>query len=105
MARKKTDHEAEYFLKQEQEKLDRLRKQQDAAKKAAALDERRKAHFHKCGKCGADMDTQVYKGVEIEVCPECGSVLLDPGELQELAGEDRSGFSGMLGDLFSFGKK
>lgn len=38
------------------------------------------------------MDTTIFKGVEIERCPSCGAVLLDPGELEELAGEDQSGF-------------
>jgi Zn-finger nucleic acid-binding protein len=45
------------------------------------------------------MDTQLFKGVEIERCAGCGAVLLDPGELEELAGKDQSGglFAALLG--------
>jgi Zn-finger nucleic acid-binding protein len=39
----------------------------------------------------------LFKGVEIEKCPDCGAVLLDPGELEQLAGKDESGF---FADLF-----
>ena len=35
-----------------------------------------------------------FRGVEIDVCDDCRSVLLDPGELQTLAGKDDS-------DIFS----
>ncbi len=45
------------------------------------------------------MKTELFKGVEIERC-ECGAVLLDPGELELLAGKDESGFFSAL-----FGKK
>jgi Zn-finger nucleic acid-binding protein len=39
----------------------------------------------------------LFKGVEIEKCPACSAVLLDPGELEQLAGKDESGF---FADLF-----
>jgi len=97
--------EDEYFHRQDKEKLARLKAEAEAEQAAAALEERRLAHWHRCGKCGADMATQVFKGVEIEVCNECGAVLLDNGELQTLAGKDASGAFSVLGDLFRFSKK
>lgn len=97
--------EDEYFLRADREKLEKLRQKEAEAKAQAALEERKKLHFHKCGKCGADMDTQVFKGVEVEVCGECGAVLLDAGELETLAGKDASGAFGVLGDLFRFSRR
>lgn len=97
--------EDEYFIRQDREKLEKIRQQEQEAAHKAAQDARRAAHFHKCGKCGADMDTQVFKGVEVEVCPECGAVLLDAGELETLAGKDATGAFGVLGDLFRFSKR
>ena len=72
--------------------------QADVAEEAA-MAAAKELHFHKCGKCGADMKTELFKGVEIERC-ECGAVLLDPGELEQLAGTDESGFFTAL-----FGRK
>ena len=44
------------------------------------------------------METKLFKGVEIEICPNCGAVLLDPGELEQLAGKDESSFfAGLFG--------
>ena len=92
-------NEDEYFHRLEQENISRLKAEQDAEAAVADAAERRDTHFHKCGKCGGDMDTQLFKGIEIERCPSCGAVLLDPGELEELAGKDESGglFSALLG--------
>ncbi|MAY80496.1 MAG: hypothetical protein CL930_06875 [Deltaproteobacteria bacterium] len=88
--------EAEYFHSLQQEQLAKLKEivaMENAEEAATAAKE---LHFHKCGKCGADMKTEIFKGVEIERCPACGAVLLDPGELEELAGKDQSGFFSSL---------
>ncbi len=82
------DLEEEYFAKEDREKIAKLKAAADAEKAAAALLARKEQHWNKCGKCGADMDTKPFRGIEIELCPECGAVLLDPGELEKLAGED-----------------
>ena len=90
--------EEEYFHRQQAEQLAKLRELAALENAETALAEVKKLHFHKCGKCGADMDTVLFKGVEIERCAQCGAVLLDRGELEQLAGEDQSGFfSGLFG--------
>jgi Zn-finger nucleic acid-binding protein len=48
------------------------------------------------------MDTKRFKGIEIEICGNCGAVLLDPGELEALAGEDKHSVVEMIGGLFGF---
>ena len=92
--------EEEYFAKIEAEKKARLVADLKAQKDRAAVEQRKVLHWLKCGKCGADMATRVFRGVEIEVCPDCGAVLLDRGELEALSGKDRSGFFEALGGLF-----
>ena len=90
--------EEEYFHKQQQEQLAKLREIAALESAAEAATAAKELHHHMCGKCGHPMDTTIFKGVEIERCPSCGAVLLDPGELEELAGEDQSGFfSGLFG--------
>jgi rubrerythrin len=91
------DHEDEYFHRQDQEKLDKLRSKVGEETAQSEADAAKALHFHKCGKCGSEMGTILFKGVEIEKCPDCGAVLLDPGELEQLAGKDESGF---FSDLF-----
>lgn len=89
--------ENEYFNRQDAEKIAKLREKEAEEARQRALEERRVMHHHRCGKCGAQMSTHPYRGVEIEICDECGAVLLDRGELEKLAGGDGSGiFSGFL---------
>jgi uncharacterized protein len=96
--------EDEYFKRIDDEKKARLAEEHKARKKVEDLKARKATHYLKCGKCGADMDTQVWKGIEIELCPDCGAVLLDPGELEALTGADRSTFFNTLGELFGVKK-
>lgn len=105
MAKDHSDPEDEYFKRQEMEQLKKLREKVEAEEAAKAREARKQAYWLRCGKCGGVMGTQVFKGVEIDVCPDCGSVLLDPGELETLVGKDHSGAMGVLSDLFSFTRK
>ena len=92
--------EDEYFARREQEKRAALAARLKDEKAAEERQARQVLHYHKCGKCGMDMETRVFRGVEIEICPECGAVLLDPGELEALAGGDKSGIFKAFGELF-----
>ena len=82
-----------------------MRAETERQKADLEQEDRRKRHHFKCGKCGSDMSTQIFKGVEIEVCGECNAVLLDPGELEQLVGEDESGRMAALAEFFSFTRK
>lgn len=82
--------EDEYFKKIDAEHKAKLKAKLDAEQAEQDKADRKDLHFHKCGKCGHDMDTEVFRGIEIEVCPHCNAVLLDPGELQGLVGEDNT---------------
>jgi hypothetical protein len=101
------DHnpEDDYFARIEREKTEKLRKQLQAENRKATAEERKAAHWLRCGKCGGQMDTQVFRGVEIEVCPDCGAVLLDPGELEALAGADQGGIFRDFASIFGGGRR
>ena len=105
MSNEKNQQEEDYFRKQDQEKLRAMREESDRQKNEAEAEDRRKRHHFKCGKCGGDMSTQIFKGIEIEVCGNCGAVLLDPGELEQLVGKDEGGRIKALADFFNFTRK
>ena len=50
-----------------------------------------------CAKCGQRMEATLLQGIEIEVCPDCGGIYLDAGELQKIMDEKKWGpISGAL---------
>lgn len=99
------DLEEKYFSDEDKLKLQKLKAEMEAEAAARAAAELKSLHHLHCGKCGAKMDTQLFRGVEIEVCPSCGAVLLDPGELEALAGADKAGLLETVTDFFSFSKR
>jgi hypothetical protein len=100
MAEKRNEAEEEYFARIEREQVERLAEELAAEKVKALKEERRKLHAMKCGKCGGDFVPKPFRGVTIDVCTSCGAVLLDPGELEILAGHDQSGVLGSIARLF-----
>ncbi len=96
--------EKDYFQKQDQEKLVRLAaERQDRLAKEAA-EALRLEHWMRCAKCGNELETVPFRGVEIDKCNTCGGVYLDRGELEILAGEDKSGVLGGLAELLGMKK-
>lgn len=83
--------EDEYFRKLDQEAKARLRRKMLLDQADQSRQERAALHKNKCGKCGGDMTSHVFRGLEVEVCQDCHAVLLDPGELEVLAGKDQTG--------------
>jgi NADH pyrophosphatase NudC (nudix superfamily) len=92
--------EEDFFAKLSREKLEKLKAEQAAKAALLAKAERAALHHHRCGKCGGQMETKMHRGVHIEICPDCGAVLLDKGELEQLAGQDESGFLTGIASLF-----
>ncbi len=101
----KNNPEDEYFARIDAEQKAALKAKMDAEATKKAAQELRDLHYGRCGRCGNAMKTQIFKGVEIDVCPNCNAVLLDPGELEELVGEDQSGVISTISEFFSFSKK
>ena len=92
--------EDEYFLKLDREAKAKLKAKLERQQVEAEQIARRELHFLKCGKCGSDMSTEVFRGIEIERCRGCGAVLLDPGELEQLAGTDQTATFASFFSLF-----
>ncbi len=82
--------EDEYFRKLDQEAKARLQRKLMLEQADHARKERAALHRNRCGKCGGEMHSNVFRGLEIEVCQDCAAVLLDPGELEQLAGKDQT---------------
>ena len=97
--------EDDYFRKLDQEAKARLKARLDAD--TAVQDQQARVELHRghCGKCGGHMTPRAFRGVEIDVCDDCGSVLLDPGELQQLAGKDDSAVFSSFFSMFGSRKR
>ena len=70
MTDKPSRNEDEYFARQEREKLERQRA--EALKTAQAAE--RKSHYMKCPKCGHDLTTEGFHGIQIDGYPNCNGV-------------------------------
>ena len=78
MPDKPSRNEEEYFAKRDAELL---RQQRANAQKAAAEAERR-SHHMKCPKCGYDLITGEWHGVQIDQCTHCHGLWFDAGEAE-----------------------
>jgi Zn-finger nucleic acid-binding protein len=82
---KPSRNEDEYFAQQNAELLRKQREKMETA----AIEAERKSHYMKCPKDGYDLSSSEYHGVQIEICPHCGGMWLDAGELEIVAHEER----------------
>lgn len=97
-----SDREQEYFLKMELERLARLREEHQRKLEDAARQERKEKHWMHCPKCGDDLEVTHLAGVEVDLCPDCGGLFLDAGELDKILEEKNRGpFAKALGSLRS----
>jgi hypothetical protein len=80
MADKPSRNEEEYFAKRDAELL---RQQRAAAQRSAAEAERR-SHYMKCPKCGYDLITGEWHGIQIDQCTHCHGLWFDAGEAESL---------------------
>lgn len=87
MAEKPSTPEDDWFAREDIEKRYRLAKEVAAKEKAAEAEALKQAHWMKCPKCGHDLSTVQFRGVEIDKCFHCNGMFLDDGELEKLAGE------------------
>ncbi len=102
MSKEKNASEEEYFARMEREKRQKAAAESAERQEAAAVAAQQALHRQRCGKCGGSLAPRDFKGIEIDVCTGCGAVLLDPGELEALAGKDSSGALASLAGMFKF---
>ena len=90
--------EEEYFAKQDAELIKQMREKLDKER----VEAERKSHFMKCPKCGADMKEEDKGHVKVDICPDCGGMFLDAGELELMRKVESSGGKNIISNLFSF---
>lgn len=87
MSDKPSRNEEEYFAKQEAELL----KSRRANVQRASVEAERQSHHMKCPKCGHDLATEQYHGLEVDRCTQCDGVWFDAGEAEQLIGDEHEG--------------
>jgi len=71
-------NEEEYFAKRDAELL----RQQRAAIQQSAAEAERKSHYMKCPKCGYELITGDWDGIQIDQCTHCHGIWFDAGEAE-----------------------
>jgi hypothetical protein len=97
---KPTKTEDEYFLKEDAEKIKRLK---EKTRKEILEEEKRTIKdicYMKCPKCGGTLNEVVFRGIKIDRCSACNGVWLDSGELEKLAGSEEKSMIREVIDLF-----
>jgi len=92
MAERPSKNEEEYFARRDAELL---RQQREAARKAQTEAERR-SHHMKCPKCGYDLITGEWHGIQVDQCTHCHGVWFDKGEVENLLQHE----SGIINRVF-----
>src|SRR5256886_7729891 len=92
MAEKPSKNEEEYFARRDAELP---RQQREAARKTQTEAERR-SHHMKCPKCGYDLITGEWHGIQVDQCTHCHGVWFDKGEVETLLQHE----SGIINRVF-----
>lgn len=93
---KPSRNEDEYFAKLEIERLERKREEMQRLDQ----DAERKSHHMRCPKCGGRLQTEDFRKIQIDRCPDCDGVWLDAGEINAVIDLENRGFVGRaLGDF------
>jgi hypothetical protein len=64
---------------------------------AAEREKLKQTHWMHCPKCGSDLTTVKFRGLEIDKCYTCNGTWLDEGELEKLAGKEAGFLSSVVG--------
>lgn len=101
MPDKPSEREEEFIARQEYERLKKIEEEKHRNLAAEEKKKLKELHHMKCPKCGMELVTINYKGIEIDKCSECEGVWLDSGELEAVSKLETSSVS----KLFSVFKK
>ncbi len=84
---KEQAEEDRFFRQRDQEAIERLRQQKETAVTTGTC---------QCPKDGTALVKVEHHGVNVEECPKCHGVWLDPGECELLAQRERDSWLGRL---------
>ena len=79
-----TEHEDEYFAREEMAKRRRLAEERRAALEAEQRERERALHYMKCPKCGMQLEEITFGGVQVDKCFHCEGLWLDKGEVEAI---------------------
>ena len=85
--RKPSSGEEEFFAREEakRKELETIRREQ------AKAESERSARRGTCpGGCEPKLVEEAFRDIQIDRCPSCGGVWLDPGELEKISSDDTS---------------
>jgi uncharacterized protein len=91
MIDKPSDKEQEYFIRKELERIKAMREEHVQKQQAAERARLKDLHFMRCAKCGQTMTTISLTEIDVELCPGCGGMYLDQGELAKLIEANQHG--------------
>ncbi len=80
--------ENEYFYRQEQELIAKMKAKLEA--------ENASASELNCPKCDGKLVETAFESVKIDTCQKCGGVWFDAGELAQVMNKDKSGWFGKM---------
>jgi hypothetical protein len=84
-------NEEEWFAREEAEKKRKLALEERRRTSEEERERLRALHHMRCPKCGMELSTVPFRGVEADLCFGCGGVFLDPGEVDRLSQQERAG--------------
>lgn len=85
--------EEEYFYKKNKELIEKMREKYNAERAKREAEEKQKAHWMKCPKCGSDLKEIELLGIKVDRCVGCDGIYFDKGELETvLAAQEPKGF-------------
>ena len=96
-----------WFRENEEKLIEAARRKRESAEKqrsSAEAEERRRAHWQKCPKCGGDMKVETISDIEIEKCSSCEGIFFDRGELEQLLLKQERERRGFFRKLMGFGE-
>lgn len=88
--RKPSENEAEYFARQEFERLKVLAREKEKALAGSECDKLKELHYMCCPKCGHTMVEVELEGIKVDKCTCCKGIYFDDGELEQIL-EKQSG--------------
>ena len=74
----------DYFFKQDQALIAKLRAQADAERRARTKDQEKALHWMRCPKCGGQMQEIEQFNIRLDQCGDCRGIYFDAGELDIL---------------------
>lgn len=82
--RKPSENEAEYFARQEFERLKSQALEREAAMQASECAKLKDLHHMCCPKCGHAMVEVELDGIKVDKCTCCKGIYFDDGELEQI---------------------